>query len=101
MLNNLSAILDKAEAYAKNRIQLCRLRGNQAVIGTFLLPPLIISGAPVIDEQPWKGRKGRSWVAKPSFTRRPEMIEAARGAFHVRANVRKLAKCCSIHFDAR
>ena len=29
------------------------------------------------------------------------MIEAARGAFHVRANVRKLAKCCSVHFDAR
>jgi hypothetical protein len=29
------------------------------------------------------------------------MIQAARGAFHVRANVRKLAKCCSIHFNAR
>jgi hypothetical protein len=29
------------------------------------------------------------------------MIQATRGAFHVRANVGKLAKRCSIHFDAR
>ena len=29
------------------------------------------------------------------------MIKATHGALHVRANVRKLAKCCSVHFDAR
>src|SRR5262245_37601217 len=28
------------------------------------------------------------------------MIKATHGTLHVRANVRKLAKCCSVHFDA-